>query len=86
VGLVNFSAPADFPPARVMQTAREVEAMIRANGEGIEWISTRIGSEPGQTSFGGGGETAQTVSMAITLVPRTERRASIWDMQKRWRE
>jgi outer membrane protein TolC len=69
-----------------MQTAREVEAMIRANGEGIEWISTRIGSEPGQTSFGGGGETAQTVSMAITLVPRTERRASIWDMQKRWRE
>lgn len=86
IGIISFDAPTHYTPAQVGEVAARVEAMVRETSEGLKWISTTIGSEPGEISFGGGGETAQAGSLMITLVDRKHRKASIWELQDRWRE
>lgn len=86
VGIIKFDTPTQYTPKQVGEVATQVEAMVRENSEGLKWLSTTMGSEPGQISFGGGGETAQAVAMTITLQDRTQRQASIWEMEARWRE
>jgi TolC family type I secretion outer membrane protein len=60
--------------------------MVYKTSEGLKCVSTVIGSEPGQISFGGGDATAQSVAMTVTLTDRKHRTDSIWDMEARWRE
>lgn len=86
VGIISFDTPTQFSPAQVGDVAHRVEAMVRETTEGLKWVSTTIGSEPGQISFGGGGETAQSATMMITMLDRKQREASIWEMERRWRE
>ncbi|NIA19525.1 MAG: hypothetical protein GWP07_03705, partial [Xanthomonadaceae bacterium] len=86
VGIIKFDTPTQYTPQQVLAVARQVETMIRETSEKLKWISTQIGSEPGQISFGGGGETAQAVAITITLEDRKHRKTSIWKMETRWRE
>jgi len=86
VGIISFDTPTQYSPAQVGEVAQRVEKMVRETTEGLKWVSTTIGSEPGQISFGGGGETVQSANMMITLVDRKHRKASIWDMEELWRD
>ncbi len=86
IGVINFDTPTQYTPQQVLSVAKDVEKMVRETSEGLKWVSTVIGSEPGQLSFGGGGATAQSVVMTITLTDRKQRTDSIWEMELRWRE
>ena len=86
IGIIKFDTPTFYSPKHVMDTAVKVEKMVRKNTKGLKWVSTVIGSEPGEISFGGGGATAQSITMTITLIDRKHREATIWDMENRWRE
>ena len=86
-GIVNleFETPADLPPARVEAILGEIEHMVQEQ-PGVLSVSSTVGSEPGQISFGGGGATAQTGKVKIILVDRTRRDEDIWTIQDRWRQ
>ena len=85
IGIIKFDTPTYYSPEQVMKVAETVGKMVRKTTEGLKWISTVNGSEPGQISFGSGGATAQSVVMTITMVNRKKRKLTIWDMEKRWR-
>ncbi len=86
VGIIRFDTPTHYTPAQVKDVAKTVDQMVHKNSEGLKWISTVIGSEPGQVSFGGGGATAQSVIMTVTLQDRKHRKATIWELEQRWRD
>lgn len=85
-GIVNleFDAPSDASPAEVEKTLSQIEAAVYAQ-PGVETMSSVIGSEPGQISFGGGGATAQSGNLIIHLVDRKHRPETIWQIQDKWR-
>jgi len=85
IGIIRFDTPTHYTPQQVLAVAKEVEKMVRETSEGLKWVSTVIGSEPGQISFGGGGATAQSVVMTVTLTDRKHRKDSIWEIESRWR-
>jgi TolC family type I secretion outer membrane protein len=84
ISLVAFDTPASTPPHKVKEVLTEVEQIVRTT-PGVTWISSVVGSEPAAISFGGGGATAQSAQLTIHLVPRTERDATIWEIEERWR-
>jgi len=86
-GIVNleFDAASDASPAEVERTLGQIEKTIYAQ-PGVEMMSSVIGSEPGQISFGGGGATAQSGKLTIHLVDRTRRPQTIWEIQDKWRK
>jgi multidrug efflux pump subunit AcrB len=87
-GIVNidFETPADFPPPKVEAVLSEIEAAVQSDS-GVLSVSSTVGSEPGQTSFGGGGATAQSGRVKVVLVDRTQRPDDdIWRIQDRWRK
>lgn len=81
---IEFDTPADTSPTEVEATLTEVEKMVYAQ-PGVETVSSVVGSEPGEISFGRGGATAQSGKMTIYLVDRTKRDESIWHIQDKWR-
>ncbi len=86
-GIVNleFDAPTDASPAEVEKTLSQIETAVYKQ-PGVETISSIVGSEPGQISFGGGGATAQSGKIIIHLVDRQHRPETIWQIQDKWRE
>ncbi|HOV62121.1 MAG TPA: efflux RND transporter permease subunit [Candidatus Hydrogenedentes bacterium] len=86
-GIVNldFETPSDFTPHQVESVLSAIESMLYKT-PGIEAMSSVVGSEPGEISFGGGGATAQSGRIVITLVDRTRRTETIWQIQDKWRE
>lgn len=86
-GIVNldFETPSDYTPQQVEATLSAIEAMLY-EPPGVLMVSSVVGSEPGEISFGGGGATAQSGRIKITLVDRTQRSDTIWQIQDRWRE
>ncbi|MHA1555130.1 MAG: efflux RND transporter permease subunit [Alphaproteobacteria bacterium] len=86
-GIVNlvFETPTDYTPKQVEETLSQIESMLYET-PGVLAISSVVGSEPGEISFGGGGSTAQTGRVKITLVDRTRRADDIWRIQDQWRE
>ncbi|MHA1554955.1 MAG: efflux RND transporter permease subunit, partial [Alphaproteobacteria bacterium] len=85
-GIVNlvFETPSDYTPRQAEETLSEIEAMVYKT-PGVLAVSSVVGSEPGEISFGGGGSTAQTGKVKITLVDRTKRDHDIWTIQDQWR-
>jgi multidrug efflux pump subunit AcrB len=85
-GIVNldFETPADFTPRQVEATLSNIESMVYET-QGVLSVSSVAGSEPGEISFGGGGSTAQSGRIKITLVDRTQRQDDIWEIQDQWR-
>jgi len=82
---LEFETPSDDGPPQVERVLNQVEAMIY-RWPGVETVSSVVGSEPGEISFGGGGATAQSGKITIHLVDRTRRRETIWEIQDTWRQ
>ncbi|NCD35311.1 MAG: efflux RND transporter permease subunit, partial [Spartobacteria bacterium] len=83
--LVAFDTPTDAAPEAIEKTLERIETMIQQT-EGVQTLSSVIGSEVGQVSFGGGGTTIQGGVITVHLVDRTQRSATIWDIEKAWRQ
>jgi len=81
---VTFELPPNAGIARMEQTLTEVEAIIRSEPI-VLMISSMVGSEPGEISFGAGGQTAQQALLVVNLTTRDQRRRSIWDIADDWR-
>lgn len=48
IGIINFDTPTQYTPEQVGEVAKRAEKMVRETTEGLKWVSTTIGSEPGQ--------------------------------------
>jgi multidrug efflux pump subunit AcrB len=82
--ILEFDAVSDASPVEVEKTLNRIEEIIYAQ-PGVKMVSSVVGSEPGQISFGGGGATAQSGKLTINLVDRTRRDETIWQIQDKWR-
>ncbi|MBL7178611.1 MAG: efflux RND transporter permease subunit [Desulfobacterales bacterium] len=82
--ILEFDAASDASPVEVEKTLNRIEEIIYAQ-PGVTMVSSVVGSEPGQISFGGGGATAQSAKLTINLVDRTQRDETIWQIQDKWR-
>ena len=82
---VNFEFPPSYNIDQVKIVVERMEEEITA-APVVERTSTVIGSEPGQISFGEGGQTTQQGSIEVTLVPRNRRDTDIWTYMSRWRK
>ncbi len=85
ISIISFSTRSDMKLSEVEKITKKIETSIQKNKDVVQ-ISTIVGSEPGQISFGGGGKTSQSVSITTRLLPRNKRKISIWDINKKWRE
>jgi multidrug efflux pump subunit AcrB len=84
ISMISFTTSSDMSLKNVEKIVNKIEKRIRENKEVLQ-ISTVIGSEPGEISFGGGAKPGQNVEMNIRLKPRNERDISIWDINDKWR-
>ncbi len=84
IAIVNFETPADYDIHRVEDVLSRVEAMIKEQ-PGVLTISSVVGSEPGEISFGGGGRTLQGAKIVVRLVDRMHRKQTIWEIEDKWR-
>jgi len=85
IALISFDTPTDYSPARVEGVLDRVEKMIYQQ-PGVLMVSSVVGSEPGEVSFGGGGATTQSAKLTIHLVDRMHRAQTIWQIEDKWRE
>ncbi|WDN87434.1 hypothetical protein BuS5_00402 [Desulfosarcina sp. BuS5] len=84
IALINFDTPGADTPEQVESVLRRVEKMIYEQ-PGVEMVSSVVGSEPGQISFGGGGATSQSAKITVHLVDRKHRPETIWQIEDKWR-
>ncbi|MGQ9796461.1 efflux RND transporter permease subunit [Desulfosoma sp.] len=82
---VDFELPPSASVRRVEEVLRSVEDIIQKEPS-VRMISSVVGSEPGEVSFGAGAQTAQKVSMIVTLTTRDQRDRTIWEIQDAWRK
>ena len=85
-GIANivFELP---PSARIEDVERslsEVERIVQEEPS-VLMISSVVGSEPGEISFGGGAQSAQKVFMVVNLKTRDQRNRTIWEIVDGWR-
>jgi len=85
IAIVEFDTPTHYTPEQVERVLTDVEEMIYRQPE-IEMVSSVVGSEPGEISFGGGGATAQSARITIHMVDRKHRSETIWQIEDKWRE
>ncbi len=85
-GFVNilFEMPPSASVGRVEEVLRVVEGIVQEEPS-VRMISSTVGSEPGQVSFGAGAQTAQKVAIIVTLTTRDQREKTIWEIQNAWR-
>lgn len=85
-GFVNilFELPPSASVDRVDRVLAAVERIVMEEPS-VRMISSTAGSEPGQVSFGAGAQTAQKVSITVTLTTRDQRDRTIWEIQDAWR-
>jgi len=85
ISVISFNTQSDMDIGEVEKVIHRVEKIIYENKNVIQ-VSTIVGSEPGQISFGGGGRTTQGVLITIRMIPRDKRDITIWDVNSKWRE
>ncbi len=85
IAIVEFDTPGTDTPEQVESVLSEVEKMIYKQ-PGVEMVSSVVGSEPGQISFGGGGATTQSAKITVNLVDRQHRNETIWQIEDKWRK
>lgn len=83
--IIKADLPTSMTAAQVEETINKVEGVIKANPHVLN-ISTVAGSEPGQVSFGAGGQLLQQLEIQVRLTTRDKRRETIWDINRKWRE
>ncbi|SFM99801.1 efflux RND transporter permease subunit [Thermodesulforhabdus norvegica] len=86
-GIMNilFELPPSASVAQVEKTLTQVERILREEPS-VRMISSVVGSEPGEISFGAGGQTAQKAFLIVTLTTRDQRDRTIWEIEDEWRE
>ncbi|SHE49333.1 Multidrug efflux pump subunit AcrB [Desulfacinum infernum DSM 9756] len=86
-GIMNilFELPPSASVGQVEKTLTEVEKILREEPS-VRMISSVVGSEPGEISFGAGGQTAQKAFLIVTLTTRDQRDRTIWEIEDEWRE
>mgnify|MGYP001213006019 FL=1 len=86
-GMVTIKA--DLPPstgvAGVEAVINRMQQIIMRSPHVLN-ISTVAGSEPGQVSFGAGGQLLQQLDMQVRLTTRDRREQTIWQIMGEWRE
>ncbi len=85
IALIDFDTPTDYNTGEVEQVLGRIEKMVYATA-GVRTVSSVVGSEPGQISFGSGGATAQSGRVTVNLVDRMHRKKTIWEIEDGWRE
>ncbi len=83
--IIEFDVPTDYKPAEVEKVLCRVEDMIKSQN-GVQMISSVVGSEPGQISFGGGGATSQSARIVVHMIDRMHRKETIWQIEDKWRK
>ena len=84
IAIIEFDCPSDTAPRQVDEVLSRIEKMVYQQ-PGIEMVSSTIGSEPGEISFGGGGATAQSGKLTIHMIDRQHRDQTIWQIEDIWR-
>jgi multidrug efflux pump subunit AcrB len=82
---VNFETPSDYSPAQVEDVLSRIEEKLQKT-PGVVSMSSTVGSEPGEISFGGGGATTQAGKIKVILTDRLHRQQDIWQIQDAWRQ
>ncbi len=82
---IVFQIPPSQGIGEMEQALNEVEAVLK-DDPNVVMISSVVGSEPGQVSFGAGGQTAQTAFLTVNLTTRDQRDLSIWEINDKWRK
>lgn len=84
IAKVAFELP---PSATIEEMGKQLTAVenIIQRTPSVQTLSSVVGSEPGEISFGGGGRTSQNAMITVTLATRDQRKESIWDIGDRWR-
>jgi len=85
IAIIEFDTPTSYKTSEVEKVLSRVEKMVYEQ-PGIEMVSSVVGSEPGQISFGGGGATAQSTKMTIHMIDRKHRKETIWQIEDKWRD
>ncbi len=85
IAKVFFEMPPETPIGKMETRLSAVEAVLKKTPS-VRMISSVVGSEPGEISFGGGGQTARAANITITLATRDQRKESIWDIMDQWRK
>jgi len=85
IASIKIDMPSSYNIKKVEQILYKVEDMIKKT-PGYVLMSSVVGSEPGQISFGGGGETLQTARITVNLVTRDKRKQTIWQIEDKWRK
>lgn len=85
IATIEMDTPTDYNIHQVERVLTKVEGLIYCQ-PGVLMVSSVVGSEPGQISFGGGGATTQSANITVHLVNRTHRDHTIWEIEDEWRE
>jgi len=85
IAIIEFDTPTSYKTSEVEKVLSRVEKTVYEQ-PGIEMVSSVVGSEPGQISFGGGGATAQSARLTIHMVDRKHRKETIWQIEDKWRQ
>ncbi|KAF1079866.1 MAG: hypothetical protein GQF41_3764 [Candidatus Rifleibacterium amylolyticum] len=79
----------DLPPSTdisgVEAVINQMQQIIKRSPHVLS-ISTVAGSEPGQVSFGAGGQLLQQLDIQVRLTTRDKREQTIWQIMGDWRE
>lgn len=81
---VFFELPPSAKIDQMERTLSKVEAILKKQ-PGIKMVSSVVGSEPGQVSFGAGGQTKTQAMLTVNLVTRDQRSDTIWEIEDKWR-
>jgi len=81
---VFFETPPQTKPEDMEKILSKIEAVINTEPS-VKMISSTAGSEPGQISFGAGGQTAQQAMITVNLLTRDQRKNNIWQIEDQWR-
>ncbi|MFZ5951902.1 MAG: efflux RND transporter permease subunit [Candidatus Rifleibacteriota bacterium] len=82
--IIKADLPASMTPEQVELAINKVEKVIKSNPH-VLTISTVAGSEPGQVSFGAGGQLLQQLEIQVRLTTRDQRQETIWEINRSWR-
>ena len=85
ISLISFNTQSDMNLTEVEKVVKRVEKIINRNKYVVQ-VSTIVGAEPGQISFGGGGRTSQSVQITTRMIPRNQRKITIWQVDEKWRK
>ncbi|GAB4280832.1 MAG: efflux RND transporter permease subunit [Candidatus Rifleibacteriota bacterium] len=83
--IIKADLPNSMTAEMVEATINKIEAIINSNPHVLS-ISTVAGSEPGQVSFGAGGQLLQQLEIQVRLTTRDKRHETIWDINREWRQ